>query len=360
MKKDLEKLREESSIRAGFENLDYGNYLNRKKYRQEKIRALKAKQEYIKARNKTYLKGQRGVRRYYDEDKAFVKEDPYDLSDYIDKNGYLNDYDDNFEKKLFRKLKKKKKVPIEEQRQIKCVFTKDTRRASLFNYFKYLKGKKVLVRDLAWKFAVTERTIQHDLRFLENNGFITIQANKTFKGKQTKNSYIVNLEKQNELPFDNTYLFVCFIGGKDGEYYVLTKTNYKPQEECTRKFKPMQECNFSLPQIKLHLETKLDEKSLNMANKLFNSKLENNYKGYVYSGYYTKDILHIDWDSYDELDNPLRNIEHRKTRVVYSWFLLDTLLTPPNGYMWIALNGSNRKINHTLTNKCLKKIKEFL
>ncbi len=341
MKKDLEELKGDCDFQIDKEDLDLTNGSDREKFDKEKLRVAKAKSDYKNARNKTYLKGQRGVRRYYDEDKAFP-----------DKDRYVDDYEDNCDEEEFE--------PDESERQIKCVFTKDIRRASLFNYFKYLKGRKVLVRDLAWKFAVTERTIQHDLRFLENNGFITTQTNKTFKGKQTKNSYIVNLDKQNELPFDNTYLFVCFIGGKDGEYYVLTKTNYKSQEECTRKFKTMQECSFSLPQIKLSLETKLDEKSLNMANKLFNSTLENNYKRYVYSGYYTKDILHIDWDRYDDFDNPLRNIEHRKTRVVYSWFLLDVLPTPPNGYMWIALHGSNRKINHTLTNKCLNAIKSLL
>lgn len=41
-----------------------------------------------------------------------------------------------------------------------------------------------------------KRTIQSDLRWLENNGFIVTQKNKTYKGKQTKNSYIVNLEKE--------------------------------------------------------------------------------------------------------------------------------------------------------------------
>ena len=141
-----------------------------------------------KQRNKTYLKGQRGVRYYYDYDKRYKNE----FGDYVDYDG------DNPEKENL-------------ERQIKCVYKKDLRLEKLFGYLKHLDGKMILIRDLAFHFAVTERTIQTDLRWLENNGFIRVQKNKTFKGKQTKNSYFVNLEKKNDLPCDDTWLDVLFV-----------------------------------------------------------------------------------------------------------------------------------------------------
>lgn len=109
------------------------------KQRQEEL-AEKLKEK--KERNKTYLKGQRGVRRYYDYKKL-------ESLNYEDKDEYgcLNDYDDVEEDE-----------DVEEQvfeRPIKCIFARELRRKKLYAYLKYLKGRKVLVRDLAWKFAVT-------------------------------------------------------------------------------------------------------------------------------------------------------------------------------------------------------------
>ena len=150
-----------------------------------RIEDKKEKAKEIKARNKTYLKGRRGVRFYYDYDKRYKNE----FGDYVDYDG------DN---------------PEEENltRQVKCVYTKDLRLEKLFGYLKYLSGRKVLIRDLAFHFGVTERTIQHDLRWLENNGFISVRTNKTSKGIQTQNSYIVNVKKEKDLPCDQTFLNV--------------------------------------------------------------------------------------------------------------------------------------------------------
>ncbi len=113
------------------EGLDFRDPYDREIILQQRREELAERLREKKQRNKTYLKGQRGVRRYYD----------YDIPIYEDKVG-------------------------NEIRQIKCVYTRDKRRKSLFKYLKYLKGKKVLVRDLAWKYAVTERTIQSDLKYL--------------------------------------------------------------------------------------------------------------------------------------------------------------------------------------------------
>ena len=143
--------------------------IDKEKLRQIRLEEKKEYFEMKKQRNKTYLKGQRGVRYYYDYDKRFINPDD---------NDEYSDYDlDALEVQGL-------------ERQIKCVYKKDLRLEKLFGYLKYLNSRKVLIRDLAFHFGVTERTIQTDLRWLENNGFITVQKNKTFNGKQTKNSYI--------------------------------------------------------------------------------------------------------------------------------------------------------------------------
>ena len=294
----------------------------RKKIR---LKEINEKIQEKKKRNRTYLKGQRGVRRYYDYDKAFAEE---------------YDYEED---------------KPEDERQIKCVFTKDLRRQKLFAYLKYLKGRKILVRDLAWKFAVTERTIQHDLRFLEENGFIKTQINKTLKGKMTKNSYIVNKNKEKDLPFENTYLGVCFIVKKDDGIYVLTETNYKAKELAVTNFKPMNDCYFRLPQVKLKLEKRIDEKSFNVATKILGSKFEKEYNGLIYFGYYDKKTKRIDYEN-----DCKPYIEHRKTKIIFTWFLLTKSIVIPKGFMWIKLDKCNRKIKHTLVNKCLSKIKDVL
>ena len=113
---------------------DERSYLKHKKQLEleDKIEYFKKKKE----RNKTYLKGQRGKRLYYDYDKRYKNE----FGEYVEYDG------DN---------------PEEENltRQVKCVYKKDLRLEKLFGHLKYLNGRKVLIRDLAFRFGVTERTI---------------------------------------------------------------------------------------------------------------------------------------------------------------------------------------------------------
>ena len=52
-----------------------------------------------------------------------------------------------------------------------------------------MEGRKIAVENLAIKFGVTERTIQNDVKFLIDGGYIERQTNKITKGKQTKNYY---------------------------------------------------------------------------------------------------------------------------------------------------------------------------
>ena len=180
------------------DSLDFRDPYERQIILQQRQEELAEKLKEKKERNKTYLKGQRGVRRYYD----YKKLESLNYED-KDEDGYLNDYDDIEEDEN-----------AEEQvceRPIKCVFTREYRRKKLYEYLKYLKGKKVLVRNLAWKYAVTERTIQSDLKYLIDNDYITRQINKTYLNRQTKNSYIVNLKKQKISNIQETKLLVTFL-----------------------------------------------------------------------------------------------------------------------------------------------------
>src|SRR5574344_557109 len=127
--------------------------------RAERIAEKKRYFEAKKARNKTYLKGQLGKRLYYDYSIVNPDDEDDDYDSYVDGD--------------------RKPKPYNTVHPIKCIFTRELRREKLYKYFKYLKGRKILVRDLAWKFAVTERTIQTDIKWLIGNGFIERKLKKT-------------------------------------------------------------------------------------------------------------------------------------------------------------------------------------
>ena len=78
----------------------------------------KGKTHKIEKVEKTYIKGKRGVKLYYDS----AHYDEYEIDD---------DYDGEYEKDEVRK-----------------VFRKSIRREKLWNYFKYLEGKKIAVENL--------------------------------------------------------------------------------------------------------------------------------------------------------------------------------------------------------------------
>ena len=297
---------------------DSENFREFDKKTREKIRIEEAKERAKERKkiNKSYLKGQRGVRLYYDKEQLFDKQS--------------------------------QNIGIEE-RKVKCYYTRDFRFEALFGYLKYLKGKKVLIRNLAWKCAVTERTIQHDLRWLEKNGFIVIQQNKTISGKQTKNSYKVNLEKEKFLPCENTFLNVVILSKHNNEFYVLTKTNYLTKDKA-KKYIPISKCKFSLPQTTLKIETKLNDRSMILANDIFGEDVSQGYKGYVYTGNYKIKKRYID-----------ENLEYSqkicRAKAMFSLFVLDNQITAPSGFMWIKINQVNRYIRQTYQNKCLNYVK---
>ena len=308
---------------------DERSYLKHKKRLEleEKIEHFKKKKE----RNKTYLKGQRGKRLYYDYDKRYKNE----FGDYVDYYG-----DNPEEAKL--------------ERQVKCVYTKNFRLEKLFGYLKYLNGKAISIRDLAFHYAVTERTMQHDLRWLENNGFITIQKNKNKKGKQTKNSYFVNPEKEKDLPFEDTCLNVVIINKIDNEYYILTETEYTGKRTVHWIFNQ----NWNIKDYEFDLQTmiekypdRIDKHSLRIAKEIFDMDLKDQYKGHI--------LTHIQKrktsmpDTYGKWHN-----EYLRDKYIFTLFLLDNVKKQPKGYYWLKLSVAPRRIRERAVSKCIKYIKE--
>lgn len=269
--------------------------------------------------SRIYLKGQRGVRKYYDYDK-------------LDELGFDEVYDK------------------EKDRPIKCVFTKNLRREKLFAYLKYLKGRKVLIRDLAWKFAVTERTIQSDLKFLVDNGFIERKVNKTHIGRMTKNSYIVNKNKEKDLEFNDQYLFVVFITKKDDKYYILTKTEY---DESNKTFyqQKIEDFEFELPNIKIGNSKKIDDISKKIAKDIFSKDLKDEYKSIVYSNIVKGKFEEI--DVYGKKQN-----KWWKEKDYFALYILKEKYGCAYGYKWLTLNVAPRRIRSHNQNKGLKYIKD--
>ncbi len=316
------------------EDFNFRDPIKVEKRMERKLQAIKARQAFIKKRNKTYLKGRRGVRLYYDYDKRYDDNDE-DADRAADLEYGYDPYEDK-------------------HRQVKCVFKQALRREKLFRYLKYLKGRKVLVRDIAWKFAVTKRTIQHDLRWLENGGFITTQKNKTYKGKQTKNSYIVDVDKEKYLPCENAKLKVVIVTkDKDDYFVVLARTNYKPKEDMPKKFIPIKRCYFKIPYTNLKVESRVKHKANLFVKNLFDKDFSKCYKGDVY----TNRIIEI----VEGLDEDFRDINIKvNVKMIYSLFVLHEQLECPKGYRWVKLSNAHRYFNQTIDNKCVKRVVEAL
>ena len=307
---------------------DYG-YIDKEKLRQIRLEEKKEYFEMKKQRNKTYLKGQRGKRLYYDYEKKHVNQD--DNDDY-------SDYDNE-------ELENK-----DLERRVKCVYTKDLRLEKLYGYLKYLNGRKILIRDLAFHFAVTKRTIQTDLRWLENNGFLTVQKNKTFNGKQTKNSYIVNSDKEKDLPCEDTFLHVMFVSKKDNAYYLLTQTSYTGRKKDRWDY-AIQDSDFEMPGMRERFFDRIDNHSLRIAKEIFGNELNEYYKGHILT--HTQKYCLKDIDKYGGLYN-----SYCKDKCYFTLFLLDKDIKPTEGYYWLKMSVAPRRIPDRAINKCIKYIKE--
>lgn len=298
----------------------YANSFELKQIREMRLKNIrKQKNENKKKINKTYLKGKRGIRKYYDYDK-------------LDELGF-----DEYNNK-------------ESDRPVKCVFNKNLRREKLFAYLKYLNGRKVAVRDLAWKFAVTERTIQSDLKFFENNGFIERKTNKTYIGRMTKNSYIVNKNKEKNLELNDQYLFVVFITKQDDKYYVLTETDYDENNK-TLYHQKIEDFEFELPNIKIENSKKIDDISKKIAKDIFSKDLKDEYKSIVYYNIVKGKFEEI--DEYGKTQN-----EWWKEKDYFALYLLKEKYDCAYGYKWLTLTVAPRRIRLHNQNKGLKYIKD--
>mgnify|MGYP002801346023 FL=1 len=222
----------------------------------------------------------------------------------------------------------------------------------MFKYLKYLKGKKVLVRNLAWKYAVTERTIQSDLKYLIDNGFIERQTNKTHLNRQTKNSYIVHPEKEKDFPFDDDcFVHPIIIAKQNENYYIITQSDYD-ESKVVRGYRNIELFFFELPEFPLKKTSDIDKISLTYANDVFGNNISLKYYGEVYS-YIVKG---------KDVDEDTKKVYERWTNKLYfSLIELEKIYPPREGYRWITLKVAPRRIKRFDINKGLHYItKEIL
>ena len=291
------------------DGLDYSNPADREIIEKRKQLEREERIKYIKEQRRSYLKGQRGKRLYYHRD-------------------YFED----------------------EEAQIKCVFTRDLRREKLFAYLKYLKGKKVFVRDLAWKFAVTERTIQSDLKFLIDNGYIERQINKTFKGRQTKNSYIVHPEKQKELAYGgDKSIMPIFVAKQDDNYYVCVEMGCYPNDDGKNKVK-IDDYDFFLHEKLLTDKQNPEKITKELSKEYFKQKVNGKYMG-VICDYLTRG------EYYDEDEK--RNRKYRN-KYFFTLTVLDEMYPTRTFSKWISLKVAPRRIKKYYINKGIHKAMRVL
>ena len=215
-----------------------------------------------------------------------------------------------------------------------------------------MKGKKVLVRNLAWKYAVTERTIQSDLKYLIDNGFIERQTNKTHLNRQTKNSYIVHPEKEKDFPFDDDcFVHPIIIAKQNENYYIITQSDYD-ESKVVRGYRNIELFFFELPEFPLKKTSDIDKISLTYANDVFGNNISLKYYGEVYS-YIVKG---------KDVDEDTKKVYERWTNKLYfSLIELEKLYPPREGYRWITLKVAPRRIKRFDINKGLHYItKEIL
>lgn len=298
--------------------------------RRAKERAEERKEwaEKKKKLKKSYLKGQRGRRKYFDYDKLDYSE--------IDDNDYADDFDiDSCDEREFA------------EHPIKCVYTRDLRRKSLFKYFKYLNGKMVAVRDLAWKFAVTERTIQNDLKWLVDEGFVNKVTNVAKNGKQTQNTYIVHPEKEIDFPCKYSFIQFVFLAKQNDKWQILLKTDYD-ESKCVRGKININNFNFYLPSARIYSENKIENKSLEVATKIFKRDLQEEYKGVKFKRFSSHIYTHHDYNAlyYDKTIS--KKIE---TKDFFVLFVLDEMLESEKGYRWISLSTAPKRLKSTRLTK---------
>ena len=280
----------------------------------------KGKDRKVKKVEKTYIKGKRGVKLYYDS----AHYDEYEIDD---------DYDGEYEKDEVRK-----------------VFRKSIRREKMWNYFEYLEGRKIAVEKLAKKFSVTERTIQNDVKFLIDGGYIERRPNKTTKGKQTKNSYITIKKYGSGILTMYSYLQVIYLAKKDNEWYVLTRTDYD-ESKVKYKIRNIKDFTFALPHKQIYSKNNIDDFAKKITEKAFSQNLQDKYQGIVFE--------HISKPRYYKIDDYLRTKPKiKQIKCYFALYQLDECLSCNKGFRWIKLSIAPKRIRDFKANKGLHYVRK--
>ena len=280
----------------------------------------KGKTHKIEKVEKTYIKGKRGVKLYYD-------------SAHYDEYEYDDDYDGEYEKD-----------------EVRTVFRKSIRREKMWNYFEYLEGRKIAVEKLAIKFGVTERTIQNDVKFLIDGGYIERQTNKTTKGKQTKNSYITIKQYESNVLVKNSYLQVIYLAQKDNEWYVIARTDYD-ESKVKYKVRNIKDFTFALPHKEVYSKNNIEEFSMEITEKVFSKNLQDKYQGIIFD--------HSSKHRYYKIDDYLHTKpKFKKTKCYFVLYKLDEVIPCNKRFRWIKLSIAPKRIRDFKTNKGLHYVRK--
>ena len=280
----------------------------------------KGKDRKVTKLEKTNVKGKRGVKFYYD-------------STHYDEYEYDEDYDGKYDKD-----------------EVRTVFRKSIRREKMWNYFEYLEGRKIAVEKLARKFSVTERTIQNDVKFLIDGGYIERRTNKTRKGKQTKNSYITIKKYESGILTMYSYLQVIYLAKKDNQWYILSRTDYD-EGKVKYKVRNIKDFIFTLPHKQIYSKNNIDEFAKEITEKAFSQNLQDKYQGIVFE--------HISKHRYYKIDDYL----HKKPKIkqikcCFALYQLDECLPCNKGFRWIKLSIAPKRIRDFKANKGLHYVRK--
>lgn len=196
---------------------------------------------------------------------------------------------------------------------------------------------------MAWKFAVTERTIQSDLKYLIDNGYIERQINKTYLNRQTKNSYKVNLSKEKDFEYiGDQGLSVIVIAKESDKYYILTSTDYNESIVVRGKIN-INDFTFELPYKIIKTTKDWNKDTIEILAGAFgnNPQLKIKQHGIVCS--------YISKGSYK--DGSMKKPEIWKEKLHFSCVELDKCHIPRPGYKWLTLNVAPRRIKKYGENK---------
>ena len=280
----------------------------------------KAKTHKIEKVEKTYIKGRRGVKLYYDS----AHYDEYEIDD---------EYDGEYEKDEVRK-----------------VFRKSIRREKLWNYFKYLGGRKIAVEKLARKFSVTERTIQNDVKFLIDGGYIEKQTNKTRKGKQSQNSYITIKQYESNVLVKNSYLQVIYLAQKNNEWYVIARTDYD-ESKVKYKVRNIKDFTFTLPHKEVYSKNNIEEFSIEITEKVFSKNLQDEYQGIIFN--------HSSKHRYYKFDDYLhKKPKIKRVKCYFALYKLNEIMPCNKRFRWIKLSIAPKRIRDFKANKGLHYVKK--